>query len=167
MNRIVAVAAGRILTGIVFAVLAAGCATSPFDTGDRTIASLGPADALRQPARVGAEVIWGGRIVGIVNSAEHTELEVLALPLRSGHRPRRDAEGGIRFVVRVPGFLEPMNYSPGRYVTALGRYVGIESRSIGSFEVDHPVLESRQLELWPVVPNSRNTRFSLGLGVRL
>ncbi|MCA1780531.1 MAG: Slp family lipoprotein [Xanthomonadaceae bacterium] len=123
--------------------------------------------ALQEPGRTGAEVIWGGRIVGIVNSAEHTELEVLALPLRSGHRPRRDAEGGVRFVIRMPGFLEPMNYSPGRYVTALGRYVGIESRSVGSFNVDHPVLEGRQLELWPVDPNRRNTRFSLGVGVRL
>jgi outer membrane lipoprotein len=146
-------------------LLIAGCATSPFDTADRDVAELGPAAAVDAPGRTGATVIWGGRIVGVVNAGDATELEVLALPLGAGDRPKRDADGGQRFVIVEQGFLEPMTWAPGRYVTALGRFSGVVQRSVGAFPVDHPVLEAEQLELWPVTPNSRRSNVSFGIGV--
>ncbi|MEX0915898.1 MAG: Slp family lipoprotein [Wenzhouxiangellaceae bacterium] len=155
----------KITCTIMFAALLAGCATSPFDTGGRKPAELGPGQALEQPGSTGASVIWGGRIVGIVNTGDATELEVLALPLGPGDRPRRDADGGARFVIRHPGFLEPMTYAPGRFVTAFGRFAGVESRSVGAFPLDHAVLEAEQIELWPVEPNSSRTNLNLGFGV--
>jgi outer membrane lipoprotein len=112
-------------------------------------------------------VIWGGRVVGIVNAGQFTELEVLALPLRGGDRPDRNADGSARFVIRHAGFLEPMTFSPGRYVTVLGRFVDIESRAVGAFELRHPVVQSEQLELWPVDPNSNRPDLHFGIGVRL
>lgn len=151
---------------IILAALLAGCATSPFDTTGRQPAELGPGEAVEQPGRAGANVIWGGRIVGILNTGDATEIEVLALPLGPGDRPRREADGGARFVIVHPGFLEPMTYAPGRYVTAFGRFTGIESRSVGAFSLDHAVLEAEQLELWPVQPNSSRTNLNLGFGVR-
>lgn len=146
-------------------ILLTGCATSPFDTGGRDPAELGPGQALERTGSIGADVIWGGRIVGIVNTGDFTELEVLALPLGPGDRPRREADGGARFVIRQPGFLEPMTYAPGRFVTAFGRFAGIESRSVGAFPLDHPVLEAEQIELWPVETNSSRTSLNLGVGV--
>ena len=137
----------------------------PFDTAGREPAALGPGEALAQPGAAGARVIWGGRVVGIVNQDDATELEVLALPLGPGDRPRREADGGARFVILHPGFLDPMTYAPGRYVTALGRFTGIESRSVGAFPLDHPVLVAEQIELWPVNPNSSRANLSLGIGV--
>jgi len=153
--------------GFLTLLLAAGCASSPFGAAGARAGDLGPAAALRQPDRTGETVLWGGRIVGIVNAENATELEVLALPLGPGHRPRRDADGGARFVIRHPGFLEPMRYAPGRYVTALGEFVGVESRSVGAFPLDHPVLAAGQLELWPVQPNSSRANVHFGIGVRL
>jgi outer membrane lipoprotein len=149
------------------AILVAGCAGSPFDTAGREIAELSPAAAADRPSRAGATVIWGGRIVGVVNAGEFTELEILSLPLGPGQRPKREADGGQRFLIRRPGFLEPMTWAPGRFVTALGRFTGIESRSVGAFPVDHPVLVADQLELWPVQPNSRRADIHFGVGVRL
>lgn len=151
---------------VIFTIFLAGCATSPFDTGGRKPAELGPGQALEQPDSTGASVIWGGRIVGIVNTGQVTELEVLALPLGPGDRPRREADGGARFVILHPGFLEPMTYAPGRFVTAFGRFAGIESRSVGAFPLDHAVLEAEQIELWPVETNSSRTSLNLGVGVR-
>lgn len=151
---------------IIFTAFMTGCATSPFDIGDHEPAELGPGQALEQPGSIGASVIWGGRIVGIVNTGQVTELEVLALPLGPGDRPRREADGGVRFVIRHPGFLEPMTYAPGRFVTAFGRFSGIESRSVGAFPLDHAVLEAEQIELWPVETNSSRTSLNLGVGVR-
>lgn len=155
-----------ILMSVIAAVITA-CATSPFETGDRHVARLSPAEARERPGQAGATVIWGGRIVGVVNTGRATELEVLSLPLGSGDRPRRQAEGGARFVIRHRGFLDPMIYAPGRHVTALGAFEGVESRSVGAFPVDHPVLASDQLELWPVEPNSSRGNISLGIGIQL
>lgn len=151
---------------IIFTAFTTGCATSPFDIGDREPAELGPGQALEQAGSIGASVIWGGRVVGIVNTGQVTELEVLALPLGPGDRPRREADGGARFVIRHSGFLEPMTYAPGRFVTAFGRFSGIESRSVGAFPLDHAVLEAEQIELWPVDTNSSRTSLNLGVGVR-
>jgi len=75
--------------------------------------------------------------------------------------------GRYGFIIRQRGFLEPMSFAPGRHVTALGEFVGIESRSVGAFPLDHPVLEVRQIELWPVEPNSARGNVHFGIGVRL
>lgn len=150
---------------VVVTALLAGCATSPFDTTGGTPVALGPGEALAAREATGERVIWGGRIVGIVNTDDTTELEVLALPLGPGDRPKREADGGARFVILHPGFLEPMTYSPGRYVTAMGRFVRVEPRSVGAFPLDHPVIVAEQIELWPVEPNSSRANLSFGVGV--
>lgn len=155
-----------ILPAALLIAMLGGCASSPFDTQGREPAALGPGEALEQRDASGARVIWGGRIVGIVNRGEATELEVLALPLGPGDRPRREADGGARFVILHPGFLDPMTYAPGRFVTVMGRFSGVESRSVGAFPLDHPVVSAEQLELWPVTPNSSRANLSLGIGVR-
>ncbi|MDT8448888.1 MAG: Slp family lipoprotein [Wenzhouxiangellaceae bacterium] len=154
----------RIATVLAALAVAAGCASSPFDGRDAS--GLSPAEALENPDRVGAPVLWGGRVVGIVNAGDHTDLEVIALPLAYGDRPRRNADGGARFVIRQPGFLEPMTYAPGRFVTAYGIFSGIEKRAVGDFPVDHPVLESEQLELWPVDPNTDRASVHTGFQFR-
>ncbi|GAB4177299.1 MAG: Slp family lipoprotein [Wenzhouxiangellaceae bacterium] len=147
-------------------LLVAGCAQSPFREVPDTARMLTPAQALASPERVGETVLWGGRIVGVSPVDGHTELEVLALPLKRGDRPDRSADGSLRFIVRHPGFLEPMNYAPGRFVTVLGEFTGIESRSVGSFPLDMPVLAARRIQLWPVKPNAPRPDLHIGIGVR-
>lgn len=149
--------------------LLASCATSPLDTDAREIAPAGPAHVLSGDAAPGETVIWGGEIVAVYNGAEVTELVVVSHPLDRGDRPRLDAEGGVRFVAVHPGFLEPVNHAPGRYVTLLGRVDGIQERHVGEFPVRHPVVAVEQLHLWPRDPRQwdQRPRFSIGVGVRL
>ena len=156
-----------ILLIAVLSPVLGGCVASPFEARQTAVVELDVDRALAEPDRVGATVIWGGRVVGIVNTGEFTELEVLALPLKSGDRPDRNADGSTRFVIRHAGYLEPMTFAPGRFVTVLGRFVGIESRSVGAFPLRHPVVHSEQLELWPIDPNSSRANVHFGFGVRL
>ncbi|MBY6203586.1 Slp family lipoprotein [Halomonas denitrificans] len=158
----------RLLLPALLAVvlLAAGCATSPF-SGAGPVVAKGPADALRGEIAPGERVLWGGRIVGVVNASDVTELEILALPLDRADRPRASAEGGVRFVVRYPGFLEPVNYAPGRLLTALGRFTTVETRTVGEFDIEQPVIDARQVELWPVRDPRPQTQFGIGVGIRL
>lgn len=157
---------GRLAGVLLLAVVLSGCASSPFsDAG--YVPALGPADALRGDVATGQRMLWGGRIVGVVNTAEATEIEVLALPLDRSDRPRGAAEGGVRFVVRQTGFLEPMNYAPGRLVTVLGRFDGIVERPVGEYLIDQPVIDARRIELWPVYDTRPRTTLGIGVGVRL
>lgn len=152
---------------ILIAFLLTGCAASPFGPlADGTVERT-PEQVLAAPDSTGDRVIWGGRIVGLVNRRDRTEIEVLALPLGPGDRPRRQAEGGSRFVIYREGFLEPFHWSPGRFVTVLGRVAGVESRSVGAFELAHPVIEAEALELWPEEPNSSRVGFGFGVGIHL
>lgn len=165
-TRFCPVPGARLLLGLLLAVLLAGCATSPFaDAGH--VAPLGPADAVRGQVAPGQRVLWGGRIVGVHNAAEGTELEVLALPLDRSDRPRASAEGGVRFVVRYAGFLEPVNHAPGRLVTVLGRYDGLVERTVGDYRVEQPVLDARRIQLWPLHDARPRTRVGIGIGIRL
>jgi outer membrane lipoprotein len=157
---------GRLAGILLLALVLSGCASSPFsDAG--YVPALGPADALRGGVATGQRMLWGGRIVAVVNTAEATEIEVLALPLDRSDRPRGSAEGGVRFVVRQTGFLEPMNYAPGRLVTVLGRFDGIVERPVGDYLIDQPVLDARRIELWPVYDARPRTSIGVGVGIRL
>jgi len=160
-------AIARGLTSFALLLMLSGCASSPFQGIDTEVSAIGPADALNASFRAGEQVIWGGQIVAVNNLENFTELELVALPLDGADRPRRDREAGVRFVIRHPGFLEPMSYSPGRYVTALGVFDAIEPRTVGDFVADQPVMLSQKIELWPIVQRSAFDNVSIGVGVRL
>lgn len=168
-NAVSAIDPRRLAAGLLILLSAlslSGCATSPFAERG-AVAPFGPADALRGNVALGQRVLWGGRIVGVSHTERSTEVEMLALPLDRVDRPRASAEGGVRFVVRYRGFLEPVNHAPGRLLTALGRFDGVTSRAVGEFEVEQPVLEATQVELWPIGDRQPRTQIGIGIGVRL
>jgi outer membrane lipoprotein len=153
----------------LLASLLAACAQSPVTPGDAEVAAVGPAHVLAEEGHEGDLVVWGGRIVTVENLAGHSELIVVSLPLDRGDRPRIRSEPGVRFMAVEPGFLEPMQYTPGRYVTILGRVTGIEERTVGEYVYQHPTIEVERLHLWPADTSrwQSSPRFSIGVGIRL
>lgn len=149
----------RFVGMVICSLVLAACASGPFDLSGGKASDMTPEEALNRPAAGGERVIWGGRVTGIVNRETHTELDMVALPLWGDMRPRRDAEEGAYFVIRQPGFLEPMTWAPGRFVTALGRFTGLDMRPVAGIPVRHAVMEAEQIELWPVNPNSDFSEF--------
>lgn len=145
----------------------AGCARSPVVDEGVEVAAVGPAHVLAEDGHDGERVVWGGRIVAIENLAESTELTVVSYPLQRGDRPRIRSEPGIRFIVVEAGFLEPVQYAPGRFVTVLGTVDGLAHRSVGEYIREHPVLQSERIHLWPADPAEWQSgpRFSIGVGV--
>lgn len=150
----------------VMVVLLAGCSAVEFDTGGRQLGEWTPATAAAGQG-AGDLVVWGGRIVGIRNLAESTELTVLSYPMTGGHRPRSAAEPGIRFVAIHPGFLEPQQFAPGRWVSLLGTIDGTTPIRVGERELTGPVLRVEQIHLWQDSPGRSSgprVRFGLGFG---
>ncbi|QOC21126.1 Slp family lipoprotein [Wenzhouxiangella sp. AB-CW3] len=154
---------------MIILLLTAGCATSPVATDRSEIAPLGPAHVLSGEARKGDRVVWGGKIVSIEHLPDRTELVIASYPLDRGDRPRLRAKAGVRFVLVEPDFLEPVDWAPGRFVTALGNVGGVEKRSTGEYRHPHPVLHAQRLHLWPADPArwTTQTSFNIGVGIRL
>lgn len=162
----------QVITGVILvaAILAiAGCATSPVASDGEAVSGIGPAHVLKGEGMTGERVVWGGRIVAVQNLPDRTELVVASYPLDRGDRPRLREQAGVRFILVEKGFLEPVDYAPGRYITALGNIAGVEDRVTGEHIHAHPVLDAERLHLWPANPADwqSRTRFSIGVGVRL
>lgn len=97
----------------------------------------------------GKVVLLGGTIIQTSPKPGETEIEVLEKPLDYFDEPKdTDASGG-RFLVRIDGFLDPAVYRQNRKITVVGEVLGKEVRPLGSLAYTYPVLQAKQLKLWP------------------
>ena len=151
---------------IAAGIALAGCASPPIET-DVEADARRPDQVATAPDSASGPVLWGGVIVDTRNRDTDTELEVLAYPLDRRQRPQtgRPAEG--RFVVVADGYLESVDYAPGRLVTVLGALDGVVEGQVGEARRVYPNVRSESLHLWrPGEPNAA-PRFSFGIGLDL
>ncbi len=148
-------------------LLAAGCqstASLPTANGP-TPAEL---SASADPTVKGRRFTWGGTIVSVKNLADRTLLEIMAYPLDRKGRPRTDERPLGRFIADRKGFLEPMNYAPGRRVTVTGPMLGYTDGRVGEAPYRYPALQADKLELWPDIregfEQGRRPDVHLGIG---
>jgi len=142
------------------------CASSPLklDGVDR---SLSPAMVNGEQPHTGQLVAWGGVIMRVEPLSGKTRIEVLAYPLDRYGAPDTQAASQGRFLVIHSGFLEPADYAPGRWLSAVGRIGQAQTGNIGEASYLFPVLQAEQLHLWPVSGGSRsNTQFHFGIGIQ-
>lgn len=149
-------------------MLLAGCASAPpLDTDgvNRMLTPLVAASSSGQLA--GQRVVWGGTIVQARNLRDRTELEVLAYPLDAGLSPDTSAQAQGRFLANKAGYLETVDYAPGRDVTLVGTVRGVRSGKVGATRYRFPVVTVQQLYLWPVRAGRQgpNVHFGVGVGV--
>jgi len=145
------------LAGLLLAaLLAAGCATVPEGIAPLPDEPPDRARILADPdAALGATVVWGGVIATIDNTAEGTDLEIVARELDRSARPREIDRSEGRFRVSIPQFLDPQVYAPGREVTVRGRIAGVEEDAIGEHPYRFVVLQAQAIHLWARRPPER------------
>lgn len=160
--------AGAIVACLALALLLGACATGPrYDTeGVRT--DLTP-QAARESVHEGESVLWGGRIIETRPGEDTTELELLAYPLNRHQEPdiRRGPEG--RFLITYPEFLEPGDWATGRMVTVTGELAPVREGHVGEARYRYPVVEAREMHLWPREEawrgRDRSPQIRVGIGV--
>ncbi len=97
----------------------------------------------------GKTVIWSGTVLEAKNTAEGTLLKVLQKPADYQDKPKvTDASEG-RFLALERRYLDPAIYSKGRAVTVAGKIVGKQALPQGDIEYVYPLLEVKDLQLWP------------------
>lgn len=96
----------------------------------------------------GELVRWGGEIAKVVNLKERTMIEVVNLHLNSSTRPKKKNESQGRFRLYFDGMLDPLIYTQGKLLTAVGKVKGVEKGKIGEHEYLYPVIESTGVYVW-------------------
>lgn len=155
-----------ILMLAVFISLAA-CAGGPrYDTRAATT-DLTAAQVIAAPAaHLGKQVIWGGIIVATRNLPDYTEIEVLSYPLDGSQRPDSDRSEQGRFLARYSGYLESVDYAPGRRITARGRVAQTLVGKVGDAPYTFPLLQAADIYLWPRDGSAPSgPQFQFGIGV--
>jgi outer membrane lipoprotein len=107
-----------------------------------------------------AVVRWGGNIVSTRNERDHTVLEIVGRDLDNEGQPWEEDRSQGRFLVKVPGFLDPAVYKAERKVTVRGRIQGVVEQAIGEYRYIYPLVQADDVYLWkpsaPVDPYSHH-----------
>jgi outer membrane lipoprotein len=149
------------------ALLLGACATSgpTFNTAG-VVPALTPSTVVANPMpATGQSVQWGGTIISITNLQDHTQIEVLAYPLDSRARPESDSTPLGRFILEQKGFLDPATYKQGRQISTVGTVTGTRISKVGDASYDHPVVDARQIYLWPENQGPQGSGVTFGVGV--
>ena len=113
-----------------------------------------------------AQVIWGGRVVGVHNLPDHSEIEILAYPLDASQRPSFGTGATGRFLAIVPGYVEAMNYPDGAPITVNGQLAGSRAGKVGEADYVFPLVNAAQSHVWTADEmRSGHPNISFGVGV--
>lgn len=161
----------RLLPAVALLLMIAACAPAPIYKTDTSFVTATPEQVATSPNNFSEmQTVWGGQVIGIDNFKDHSEIQVLGFPLDSSQRPRLKEPATGRFIMVVPGFLDPMNYPDGSLVTASGHIRGTKAQPVGSATYVYPLLFVRDNELHRWTPEEMrqghpNISFGVGVGV--
>ena len=159
----------RHLCAPLLALMLAACAPAPIYQNVPNAVIVTPAQVAQTPeGYAGKAVIWGGRIVQVVNFTDHSEIEMLGYPLDSSQRPRPNDSGGGRFIAVMPGYVEPLNYPPGSLMTVNGKLNGTRAGKVGEADYVFPLVTVSQSHVWTPAEMEKgrsNVSFGVGVGV--
>jgi outer membrane lipoprotein len=140
------------------------CTTGPERSaqGDRRVVPSAAAERTQELR--GQRVEWGGILLDSRNLREDTELEVLAYPLSADGRPDTRGRPQGRFIAVAKGYLETVEYAPGRQVTLSGPLAGTRQVRRGEASYRYPVVEVTDLTLWQrEYPGDSGPRIHFGI----
>lgn len=159
----------RFLLALTLPIAIAACAPPPLYRTNSAFVAATPEQVAGSPSNFTAmQAVWGGKVIGVGNFKDHTEIRVLAYPLDSSQRPRLRQAASGRFIATVPGFLDPMNFPNGAWVTMSGRIQGTQTYPVGDALYTYPMLFVRRHDLhrWSAEEMRKgHPNISIGVGI--
>jgi outer membrane lipoprotein len=153
------------LVVLAAALPSSGCATTPPLDATETWTGLEPCQIGNEPQFDEELVPGGGMIVAVENRERSAEVTVLAYPLDDRQQPRLGAASERRFIAAMPGFVEPLEYPQGRFVTLRGRMFGTRAGTIQQREYLFPLVRVQAAHVWPRDFRNAGPDFSIGIGI--
>ena len=159
--------AAILITGL--ALILTGCATGISRQARSQVTYFGPFNSVQlqpEPHR-GETVMWGGRVIGLINKEGSTELLVLQLELTDQDFPIDNDKSQGRFIILSSGFMDPAIYPEGTLITVVGKVEGTETRPIGEMAYVYPVINVIEIKKWTPGENpSPRVHIGVGIGAR-
>lgn len=146
--------AGKYIAAVLALAMLAGCASYPIAKNLREQAkplTVSQVKANPEGAR-GSIVIWGGRIINTVNSANGGEVYIMSRPLRSNGKPVVDGPPLGRFIATSGDYVEPEAFPAGWLITVAGQVTGVRTEMLQNFRYTYPVVAIEDVHVWPVHP---------------
>ncbi|HID44659.1 MAG TPA: hypothetical protein EYP34_02740, partial [Chromatiaceae bacterium] len=103
-----------------------GCASKlPQTIAEPPTEMISAQQVQQQPESFGGkQVRWGGEILEVVNSEQHTDVLVVGRALEKDGEPIGGSTVDARFIARFPGFQEPSDYPADKRLTVSGSVAG-------------------------------------------
>ncbi|MBP1475168.1 Slp family lipoprotein [Frateuria sp. MAH-13] len=150
-------------------LMLAACAPAPIYKPAADAVGAAPYQVAQSPEQFASkQVIWGGRIVGVTNLADHSEVEILAYPLDKSQRPQANDSGNGRFIAVMPGYVESLDYPAGALITVNGQLSGSRAGKVGQADYVFPLVQVNQSHVWTADEMNKgknNVHFGVGVGV--
>ncbi len=140
-----------ILFAMLPVIVLTGCATNIPTAVQQAPAQILSVTLAQQSVdrHLGRDVRWGGEIIFLENASDSTDIAILATSLGSRGKPDSDGLLDARFIARIGGFLDPLEYIEGRQITVTGVISGLESRMVGEYVYSYPLVQVHVYHLWP------------------
>lgn len=140
----------KYLTGLMALVMLGGCATPVPELVRKAPSGNPQLSEVRAQSESfrSSRVRWGGSIQSVENRPSETWIQVVAFELAKNGRPIEDSRSQGRFLARFDGFLDPLVYKTGRWITVTGTVSGQETRAVGEYPYVFPIVHVESHYLW-------------------
>jgi starvation-inducible outer membrane lipoprotein len=101
---------------------------------------------------VGKTVIWGGRIISLINDSTGTTLIILESPLDDEGYPKPARFSRGRFIATTPDFIDPAIVRKGNKVTLAGEITELKTDTLGKGTYPYPLIKIDELRIWIPAP---------------
>ena len=123
-------------------------------------------DVLKNPENYKGEmVVLSGVIIESENMKEGTLLKVLQRPSGFREKPKDVDTSEGRFLALVDHYLDVSVYAKDRAVTIGGTIQGIRTLPLGEIQYNYPLINVKEIHLWPVEKSNTYTNPSFQIGV--
>lgn len=147
--------AGKYIAPVLALAMLSGCAaTNPIAKTFRDQAKpLTAAQVVTSPQKVqGSMVVWGGRVVEVVNNGTNGVLiYLIKLQLAKNGKPMIFGTEDGPFIALDREYVDPAAFHYGRLITVAGQISGVRSEMAENTSDNSPVLAVRQAYAWPVI----------------
>ncbi len=136
----------RVLTSLLLISTITACSSNSATRSD--LPTISVAQAKASPAKLqGTKVFWGGTIINVKNFKDYTQIEVLKRPL-SGAEPNDQKKAQGRFMAKISGFIDPIEYKTPSRVTITGILSGVQKGKVGSYPYTYPLIKAEKIQFW-------------------
>lgn len=146
--------AAKYLAAALLLAALSGCATYPISKDFRQQAKQVTLDQVKAnpDGTRGTIVIWGGRIINVVNATNGSAIYIVCLPLPDNEKPIAYGPSPGRFIATSTSFLDPEMFPHGGLITVAGQLDGVRTEPLQNIQYVYPVLQIEDTHVWPMGP---------------